>query len=182
MSVLGIDLDGTLYNYHTAFVYMARNYLGVKIPDASEWSHWGWPDEYLDEFEHRWMHQDAIALGLYRYGHIMKGAIIACRKLAAQHDLVVVTHRPRAAVRDTIAWLNYVNLPFSGINILSSGQPKTAVDWDLLIDDKTENIDDALLCGRKGILFDRPWNKDYQATQRGDWSTMERQVAKAFQS
>jgi 5'(3')-deoxyribonucleotidase len=136
MSIIAVDLDGTSYEYHTAYCYMARTYLDVDIR-AEDWLTWDYPEEVLTTQEELWwMDNEAPKLGLYRYGHIMKGAIIGIRKLAEKHDVIVITHRPRSAVADTLAWLVYANLPLSGVHILSDGQAKTSVEYDLLIDDR----------------------------------------------
>jgi 5'(3')-deoxyribonucleotidase len=180
VSIIAVDLDGTMYEYHSAFVYMARNYLGVDMPDASEWERWDWPYQFMHQGERRWMEEAAPRKGLYRYGHIMKGAIIGIRKLAERHDVVIITHRPRVAVQDTLAWLTYANLPLSGLHILSEGQSKSSVQYDLLIDDRPENIEDAIGHGRQGVVFDQPWNQDYPALYRATWEEMEDVVAKAL--
>ena len=180
MAVIAIDLDGCLYSYHSAFVYMARNCLGVDMPDASEWDHWNWPFQYLSDYEQEWMEDEAVKLGLYRYGHIMKGGILAVRKIAETHDVIVVTHRPREAVRDTLAWLTYADLPLSGLHILSDGQPKSSVKWDLLIDDKFNNITDAVCHARKAVLFDQAWNREDHALYRATWERMEGTIERAL--
>lgn len=171
-----------MYQYHSAFVYMARNYLGVNMPPDFCWDTWNWQYQYLTDVEAKWMATEAVDLGLFRYGHVMKGAIIAVRELAQQHELIVVTHRPKNAVKDTLAWLTYVDLPFVGVNILSGRTPKTSVPWDLLIDDKPDNLDDAIGHNRAAVLFDQPWNKEYRTRYRSDWKEMGETVNAALRT
>ncbi len=163
---VGIDLDGVCYRFHSSYRYMMVAYRNVEMPPADEWTTWDWPEKFTSQEDRDWIWSEGVRLGLFRYGHIVKGAIIGVRELAEHHELSVVTHRPRSAVRDTIAWLHYVNLPFSGIHILSNEEPKSEVPYDALVDDKPENIEDAVMHARRGILFDQPWNQDYRAVER----------------
>lgn len=179
MSTIAIDLDGTAYEYHTAYCYMAREYLYADIK-AEDWKDWDYPDAVLSPMQASWMTEMAPSQGLYRYGHIMKGAIVGIRKLAERHELVVVTHRPREAVSDTLAWLVYADLPVSGVHILSDRQAKSSVAWDILIDDREFNIEDAVNHARVGILYDQPWNQHYTARYRATWADMEEKVADAL--
>lgn len=139
-----------------------REYRGVDVPKIEEfWFDFNSFKGHGTKEDHQWMWAEGVKLGLFRYGHVTTGAIVGVRKLAEQgHKLSVVTHRPAAAVQDTLDWLSYVRLPFTGVHILSNQEPKTTVDWDLLIDDKPENIKQAEFEGRVGVLFDQPWNKD----------------------
>jgi 5'(3')-deoxyribonucleotidase len=180
VSIIAVDLDGTSYQYESAYCYMARTYLGLNIK-VEDWDSWDFPVRTIEREDLRWwMANEAPKLGLYRYGHIMKGAIVALRKMSEQHELVVVTHRPRVAVSDTLAWLVYADLPLAGVHILSDGQAKSSVVYDLLIDDRPENIEDAIGHGRQGVVFDQPWNQNYPALYRATWEGMEDVVAQAL--
>ena len=162
---IAIDMDGVLYEYDSAARYMLR-----ELRDCSglmeESDNWDFIRRSVHPMDWEWLQTEAVKLGLYRYGHITTGAIIGMRELAVSHELVVVTHRPRAAVRDTIAWLAYVKLPLAGVHILSDGQPKSSVEADVLVDDKLENIKDWTDHGRQAILFDRRWNRGVTGVRR----------------
>lgn len=159
--IINVDLDGVLYDYHGAYCYMANEYFRPKEwLYVADWDAWNYPAQVLSFPQLDWMDAEAVDLGLYRYGHVIKGGIVGIRKLEAMgHQLQVVTHRPRHAVQDTLDWLSYVRLPFSGIHILSDEQPKTDVPGDLLIDDKLSNCEDYWEAGRYAFLFKRPWNE-----------------------
>ena len=173
---IAVDLDGVQYKFHSAYRYMMVNMRGVDMPPDSEWSYWDWPDQFTTPADREWMWSEGVKLGLFRYGHIVKGTVLGVRALAEHHDLVVVTHRPRQAVADTIAWLSFVNLPYTGIHILSNQEPKTEVPWDVLIDDKPENIIDAVRAGRRGILFEQPWNEGFVAEAAAGWPDVVRRL------
>src|SRR5438093_1066807 len=83
----------------------------------------------------------SIRLGLFRYGHVVRGAVKGVRELAEIGDVVAVTSRPQNAVEDTLAWLLFMKLPLSGVHILSRGEKKSSVrpTCDVYIDDNVEN-------------------------------------------
>ncbi len=138
---------------------MLNVYRGYALK-VGDWIDWNWLQHQVDKEDWSWLWSEGVALGLFRYGHIIKGAIIGMNRLAAVgHELVVVTHRPQYAVKDTIDWLSYARLPFSGVHILSNGEPKTTVDADILIDDKWDNVEEWALTGRNALLFDQSWNQ-----------------------
>ena len=61
-------------------------------------------------------------------------------------------------MRDTLKWLDFAELPISGLHILSENQPKTSIAFDFLVDDKAENVQQALAHHRGACLFERAWN------------------------
>lgn len=158
---VALDCDEVLYAWRRTWRYMMKEYRGVDMPPVDEfWNEWNSQYDYGTSEDRKWMWSEGVELGLFRYGHVITGAIAGVQRLAdSGHQLSVVTHRPENAVQDTLDWLSYVRLPFSGIHILSHGQPKTSVDFDILVDDKPENISMALQRGRGGIMFDCSWNQ-----------------------
>jgi uncharacterized HAD superfamily protein len=108
----------------------------------------------------KWLWSEGVKLGLFRYGHMFKGTIEAVRKLAQLGDIIVITHRPAAAVPDTLAWLAYQQLPLAGVHILTHQEPKSTVEpCDFFLDDKPENCIDMNDTGAEVWLMDRPWNR-----------------------
>ncbi len=172
------DIDGTMYSFQGAYTYMAREYLGVQMPPMSEWE-WDTPSHILTKEDQDWMWTKGVELGLFRYGHIIKGTVIGVRKLHEMgYSLSVVTHRPRSTTKDTIAWLDYINLPFDEVHILSDGEPKSSVSGDILIDDKPENMTDWHDHGRRGVLFSQPWNQDFPWKERAaGWAHVVRMLS-----
>jgi 5'(3')-deoxyribonucleotidase len=157
---IAIDCDGVLYDFIGAFLYMSGHYLGVDTPHRVDWTTWNHQTEFLTPEQESWMWTEAVQLGLYRYGHVIKGGIVGVRELkAAGHSLELVTHRPVSAVQDTLDWLSYVRLPFDEVRILSNGESKTTIDADVLIDDKPDNVLEWVKSGRHAIKFEQPWNK-----------------------
>lgn len=164
---IAVDLDGVCYEWERTVRYMLREYRGTQTVGPSQ--HWDDIQQQVSYGDWQWLWSEGVRLGLFRYGHMWKGARRGLQALHDRgHDLVVVTHRPESAVVDTAEWVAYHfrDIPLRGLNILSSGQPKTSVGWDLLVDDKPSNVREAHRAGREAILFDQPWNQETVAGYR----------------
>jgi uncharacterized HAD superfamily protein len=158
---IAVDLDGVVYEWQRTFRYMMNEYRGTNLGPIEEW--WDGFDAFKNHVSSEdmlWLWSEGIKLGLFRYGHVTTGAIVGLRALVEDgHRLVVATHRPVLAVPDTLAWLSYINIPWSGVHILSDGEKKTSISADVLVDDKLENAIEWAMTGREALLYDRPWNQ-----------------------
>lgn len=165
---IAVDLDGVLYNWSKTARYMLRTMKGYDKsgPLGQESQDWDYIKNHVEPEDWEWLWSDdgAIPLGLYRYGHVINGGIEGVRALAESgHTLVVATHRPAEAVQDTLDWLSWARLPFSGIHILTNQEPKSTVQADVLIDDKPANVIDwSDNTEGHAILFAQPWNASAQ--------------------
>lgn len=166
---IAVDCDGPLYEWDKTARYMLRTMrgcTGLSTP-SREWllPNQDWHSVTDEDWE--WLWTEGVRLGLFRHGHLTTGAMVGIRDLRdAGHELVLVTHRPKEALRDTNAWLelhfgNEYPYPWAGQHILSNLENKAQVDADVLIDDKPENIIDWQNAGREAILFDREWNRNF---------------------
>jgi uncharacterized HAD superfamily protein len=164
---IGLDIDGVMYKWDKTACYMLREVLPnspYKDTLKGDSLYWNWiPDQIAPE-HWKWLWNEGVKLGLFRYGHLFPGTIQAVRRLAELGDVVLITHRPKAAVGDTLAWLSLLNLPISGLHLLTNSEPKSLVmpQCDIYLDDKPENITD-LHNNTKGlaVLRRQPWNRDY---------------------
>lgn len=170
---IAVDLDGVIYDWQGAYTYLANAHLGARLnTDMQWWTDWSAADRYLNEEQRAWMWSTGVELGLFRYGHILKGAVDGLRLLQEYGDLEIVTHRPRAALHDTMRFIT--NLPdvFSGVHFLTNEQPKSSVGCDVYIDDAAHVISDVLDAGAQAVVFDQPWNQDAdeRAVRSFTWS------------
>lgn len=160
---VAVDMDGVLYEWDKTARYMLRTYRGCKGLEIESTS-WNFIENTVSEEDWNWLWTDGVQQGLFRKGHCVKGGIYSLTELALDgHEIVIVTHRPKSAVRDTLAWLDLMfgaeePYPLSGVHILSNGQPKWHVNCDILIDDKPENCFEWASRGRRAMLFTREWN------------------------
>ncbi|MFB6131114.1 MAG: hypothetical protein ABEJ28_09865 [Salinigranum sp.] len=85
------------------------------------------------------------------------GALGAVRELAADHTLVIATHRPPSQHVSTRRWLDANGVPYDEF-VEECGRGKCAVDADVLIDDRPLNVRTFARERGWSILFRRPWN------------------------
>ena len=166
---IGVDIDGVMYHWEKTARYMLREILPDSPytkdgPLGAKSSHWNHIQEAVSEEHWRWLWTEGVRLGLFRHGHLWPGTIKAIRQLSQLGDVVCITHRPKQAVHDTLAWLAYQNLPLAGLHILTNMEPKSSVkpECEVYIDDKAENCED-LYYGTSSklvCLMDRQWNLD----------------------
>lgn len=157
--VIGLDLDGVVYDFQGTYKYLLTQHRNVEFPEGLEWwDSWSSPDQYTTQEDRDWVWSKGVKdFGLFRYGHIVKGAIDGVRELAKLGDVHVVTHRPQRAVRDTLAFLAYVDLPITGVTVTQG--PKSAVGCDVYIDDGPHVIEELMAAGKRAVVFDRPYNR-----------------------
>lgn len=165
---IGVDLDGCLYEWDKTARYMLRNIRKVSSAYHNrlkkESIHWDYIQSNCSKQDWDWLWKEGVELGLFRYGHLVTGAIEALRELSEVADLVVITHRPKSVTQDTLDWLSFNKLPFSEVHMLSNKENKNSVACDFYIDDSLA-VMNQLVHGRtafdreyKIILMDRAWN------------------------
>lgn len=184
---IALDIDGVMYDWSGEARYLLRTWFGLELPGEAQ--SWDWDiDEGVPKGMWRWLWDvdGGIRHGLFRHGNLVKGAASGIRQLATLGDIILVTHRPAIAIADTIAWLDgqfgrYDPYPFAGIHILTSNEPKSGINVDVLIDDKPANVVDMLATTTAdAIVFDQPWNADFvlkHDVDHGDWTTLTTIVA-----
>lgn len=169
-----VDMDEVLYDFEGASRFLIEERWGVTIPSPS--SHWTYAREWLkentgSEKAWHWLWKGGVDKGLFRHGHVLRGAFRAMHEMhKAGHELVVITSRPQRAAADTLEWLGYHRMPVTEVHILGPGKRKIDVlPWaDLYIDDAPHHIEDVIsLTTKVGVLFDRPWNQDFSCPKLG---------------
>jgi 5'(3')-deoxyribonucleotidase len=168
---IGLDLDGCVYQWDKTARYMLRRRMedrGEQPTDAlyHASTSWDYIEENVSKEDWEWLWSSGTRQGLYRYGHVVSGAIEGVQGLANIGDVVVITARPKDAVNDTLTWLGtfFDKASLSGIVIQSNGQKKSQVEPvpDVYIDDGAHNLDDVLLnTDSLAIQFVQPWNAEY---------------------
>jgi 5'(3')-deoxyribonucleotidase len=178
---IGLDLDGVCYQWDRTARYMIRQRIldrgetpdpGLSWPSES----WDWIQDHSPKADWRWLWSGGIEAGLFRYGHVVRGAMEGVRELAKLGSVVAITARPQSAVHDTLAWLSlfFDKVPLSGIVIQSDGQKKSQVTPapDVYIDDGIHNYLDILGNTEAYIVqFVQPWNRLWspRESDRGRW-------------
>lgn len=154
---IAVDLDGVVYDWGGTVRYLIKTHHGIDLPPST---HWDYVERNVPKNVWRWLWSEGVEeYGLFRYGHHLKGSVDGLRALADYGSLRVVTHRPRAALHDTLRFIE--NLPdvFDGVHFLTDNEPKSSVGCDLYIDDGLHVINEVTAAGKQGIVFDQPWNQ-----------------------
>lgn len=179
---IGLDLDGVCYQWCKTARYMLRDILPDSPytkdgPLGIESQHWDYIKKHVAPAHWEWLWTEGVRLGLFRHGHLYPGTIKAVRDLAEIGDTIAITHRPKEAVGDTLAWLAFQQLPLAGVHILTRMEPKSSVmpQCDVYLDDKPENCVDLRdnTRGRVAVM-NRPWNEtwmneEYDVRRVYDW-------------
>ncbi|MDE3073823.1 MAG: hypothetical protein KGJ86_00205 [Chloroflexota bacterium] len=158
---IGLDLDGVVYDFDSAFRRMVRLVYAIELPVATSWnSH----KEVLlqkgreDVWDFMW--NAGVEEGLFYRGLAYPGAIEASTYLATVGKLVAITSRPTNARYDTFRWLSENRVPTDEVHIVHE-EPKSSIPCDLYIDDGPHNAADLLVnTDAMVLLWDRPWNRD----------------------
>lgn len=183
----GFDIDGVMYQWSRTARYMLREILPDSPylregPLGRESTYWSYIPDNVSKEHWAWLWKEGVQLGLFRHGHMYPGVIKYVKLFAELGEVIAITHRPRSAVHDTLAWLTYQNLPLSGVHILTDQQPKSTVtpQCDLYIDDKIENCNELYEnTEAKVFIMDREWNQE-SASLHGDGELCSGAIDRAF--
>jgi 5'(3')-deoxyribonucleotidase len=153
---IGIDLDGVCYSFVDSFRLWAEHTAGRQFGSIECWDfhkEWGFTTpEFLDLME------SGCKAGLvFHIGSPMPGSLEGVRAIrAAGHDVVICTTRGDYAHDATHDWLARWGFPYDEVIITAA---KGEHNLDVLLDDGPHNIAAIREAGRRGIVFDQPWNR-----------------------
>lgn len=188
---VAIDLDQTVGGYVEAFRTSVAGQLGVPVEQLDVD-----PDYYFTQWNiagrFTEMHSHAVGQDrIMRTMPVFDGAAAALRELdAAGGFLSVVTSRlcvvglHEVAIGDTVHWLDQVaKLPYHELHALR-GRGWTKVEtvmFDVLIDDKPEEILAARAAGKVGIVFgDYAYNRHLDGPRATSWDQVPALVLNAL--
>ena len=163
---IAVDLDGVLYDFEGACRFLLEENFGLVVPRPS--TSWNFIKNYCrDEGKPEawgWLWTEGVKQGLFRYGHLLKGARRAMHALSAQgHSLVTITKRPRTAREDTLDWLGFYRLPMDEVHVLEDRSKASVLpQCDLYLDDSLDNVEELVtrLPSASVLLWDQPWNQE----------------------
>lgn len=176
---IALDLDGVCYNWDKTARYMLRRKLTQErrpIPTElfSPSRHWDSIQQAIEPADWDWLWDEAINLGLYRYGHCEKGAIEGVEALGKLGDLMIVTSRPHKAYKDTRDWVSFM-FDRAQVGALIFNDNKHEVEADLYIDDGPHHALKLHEMGKQIIVFQKPWNDKLPfsvGTQVNNWQAI----------
>lgn len=176
--VFGVDLDGVVADYTLGFrevVAVDRGVAAESLPLARSWDFREW-DLSVEDFNR--LHQYAVSeLRMLASLPAIEGAADALWRLSdAGVWIRVVTHRlytnwgHAAAIADTVTWLDQHRIPYRDICFLGA---KPEIEADCYIDDAPHNIEGLREEGNTVIVFDQPYNRDFDGLRARTWPEVE---------
>ena len=174
---IAIDLDGVVVDLMQAYCRLASNKFNIdfathNIRDYDLYKSLGVSSELANSL---FKEIDYTALAA------IDGAVDSILRLSEQYDLFFLTQRPQQVRHATKVWLNKHNLAaielvFVCDNRAGAAKKSACGEFDLLIDDDLDEIL-ALQPGQRGILYNWPWNNNFNAlgnlTIAQDWLQIE---------
>ena len=157
---IAVDLDGVLAETMTAWCKRANEQLGTRLQldDLDTWASWSkfgiTRDQFyrlLDEAWDEWQEVPPTEPGL-------AGKVA---KLQPYGSLDIVTGRSRRTVEGARNWLAHYKIPYERFVRVPGMRDKVYLNYDVYVDDAPELMP---LISRnpvmRGILYERPWNRD----------------------
>ena len=161
---IGLDLDGVLYPFHTAYKRWLVHHVArfpADCPEPTRWEFyedWGLTtEEFLVEFE------NGVNSGwIFGHGNPFPGAVEQVQRLIdAGHSIHIITDRfigdPGVAAGSTSEWLSEYKVPY---DTLTFSRDKTVIPTSYMIDDKPANIAALAQTACIAYLLDQSWNQE----------------------
>ncbi|MEZ5175231.1 MAG: hypothetical protein R2823_03390 [Acidimicrobiia bacterium] len=156
---LGIDLDGVVADFNSGWMTRFNTERGTDLtPDLVD--HWNAMVDlagFVDEQDFWEWARNGDGPGLFATLPVYPEALPALRRLAKNHQIVIVTTKPSWAVPETFGWIADKRLPTREVHI---ARRKWTVDCDIYLDDGPHNLE--MLVERRPdrtvCRFVRPWN------------------------
>ncbi|MGI9667567.1 MAG: 5' nucleotidase, NT5C type [Acidimicrobiia bacterium] len=179
---LGIDLDGVVADFNTGWMTRYNEEFGTSLtPDmVTSWdamlelAHFNDMDAFW-----AWAHNGS-GPGLFRHLPVYDGAKEALNRLSQNHEIVIITTKPKWARSETFTWIGEHEIPTREVHIT---RRKWRVDCDIYLDDGPHNVE-ALLRERPDrttCRFVRPWNEPIPgAVDVDSWDTFVALVDKRY--
>lgn len=174
--VLGLDLDGVVFDYEAAVRARFAAMLGVAPQTLGRQTRWslvesGWPIRNEDHF--RVLHTAAVRDGMFATMPTIPGAAEALWQLSdAGVYIRVVTHRlgfkgvHASAAGDTVTALDANRIPYRDLTFVAD---KPAVGADVYLDDAPHNIANLRGAGGFAVVFDQPYNQHVDGPRARNW-------------
>jgi len=110
----------------------------------------------------------------------IKGAIIGLDQIS-NHEIWLVTHRPKLAQKDTELWLDEKKIKYHRLEFVRSTKKlSVGLDFDVFLEDNLEQACAIAEAGIPAILLSHPWNTCTTLPEKcirvSDWDAIARQI------
>jgi 5'-nucleotidase len=182
--VVGVDLDGCVADYETAFRRCVAAQLGVAEEGLGPVGAWDYAESgwgIRDAEHHLDLHRRAVAeQRLFADMPVVPGAAEALWTLSdAGARIRIITHRlcvsgvHHTAVADTVAWLDAHDIPYRDLCFV---EQKAEVGADVVVEDAPHNVEALRAAGREVIVFDQRYNRQLDGPRARFWADVTRHV------
>jgi len=169
---IGVDLDGVCAKWTRGAMQMLNDRFNLDLDIDEEVPHWDWLEETIGKKKWSWLWTAGVERErLFRDLELVPGTLDALDYLTRNHEVMILTMRPRKARVDTIQWIaEHFPFPFEGIVVHKS---KWLTPCDVYIDDRYENVLDIKMHLPDSHVFlrNRRYNQQFDWQWRvNDWS------------
>jgi len=180
--ILGIDLDGVVYDFCGHFARFINSYTGKSLDEMPAPKQWDFWHEWGLSFDEWFAHFNAFGnTGGFAVGGPVDGAVESLQVLAtAGHRIAIVTARgcergarpeQAEAVRlSTVQWLRTHAIPHHDICFTNN---KTLIGADLFLDDASHHLKAIQEIGKRAVCFDQAHNRDWTGERVTSWKEFE---------
>jgi len=186
---LAVDLDEVVLDWEGAFErFMRDGHRRVRLPepDAAPGELWNladrrdynWMAQAVGQANWQWFWSEGQHEGFWATVRPREGEEHALVQLAIEHDVVLLTSRPRAARKATIEWAASLHAPLMGVFLVEEASDKVGaavgMRLEAIVDDKPSVLADAAVHNRLAwepllpIVYDQPWNQDIPRIGKGE--------------
>jgi hypothetical protein len=163
---IGLDLDGVVYPWSPSVRKLLQQERGY--PDIGESTYWNYVKDQIEPKDWKWLWTRGVE-SMFGIGRAYPGTVKPMQEMGKSHDLVIITHRPKAAVPVTLAWLAGYRAHPSSVHVLDHTVPKSTVQpqCDVYVDDKPEVCEDLLQNTSANVYMPyRLWNEGWEPPAR----------------
>lgn len=184
MTTLGIDLDGTTYDFYTTFKQFWADLNSIDPESLGEEPRqWGFFEDWgCDIWNfHKILREDLAEGGsLFHSGDPYPDAPQVLQRLSEDYKIVIITSRnylnlEKECEEATVRWLTKHHIPYHDL-ILSD--EKIGRGFDLLFDDAPHIIKAALEANENIVCLDSPVNRHVDCVRVSSWKEFENFVTR----
>lgn len=167
--IIGVDVDGVLANFNTAFIDLIVNVTKRDLfpPRPFDIPTWDYPEHYgysLEEMINVWalIKESPMFWATLPMYHETPAAASYLRDLMDNgDDVYFVTNRPGLTAKvQTERWLRRLKLWPTVLISSAKAACARALKFDTYIDDRWENAVSVATTDTQSVLLNRPWNRD----------------------
>ncbi|MFQ5553750.1 MAG: hypothetical protein ACE5GC_00090 [Acidimicrobiia bacterium] len=157
---LGIDLDGVVADFNSGWMELYNDEFGTDL-SADQVTQWNGINTLthfasMRAFWH-WA-QRGDEPSIFRHFDTFPGAVESLDTLASDHEIVIITTKPRWAVHDTYAWIADKQLPTREIHVTAD---KWRIGCDVYLEDSPYQLPKLVEHRPESVVcrFVRSWNR-----------------------